>query len=254
MFCRLISKIICSGVFILLFVKLTEGCMYGPPYATVCEKYARADAIVIASITRVKSGGNGQLVKLDIQHTYKGRLNEGIELDQPLSTCDWDFSDEVGKRLLLYLAKNKGKKTYHAIGTGYGGPIEREQADIYWLKALPESVNRTRLSGAIRLYNDEPFDYIRGVANISLLISDGKNKVTAISDEHGVYEVWDIPAGKYRITPSFAEDYKLRFPMALGDAVFTETSDVKVDTYDFEIVIGKEKCGGGDFVLNKVNE
>ncbi len=150
---------------VLVAGNIVFGCMYGPPYATVCDKYENSVEVVVAKITSVKAGGLGQKVGLDIAKFYKGKLSGRIILDQPLSTCDWDFADSVGRTMLLYLKKNKGN-TYHAIGTGYGGNLERESADIYWLENLPHSLRRNRISGTIRLYEDEPFEFIRGVSRV----------------------------------------------------------------------------------------
>lgn len=119
-----------------------QACMYGPPYATVCEKYASSSAIVTAKVLAVRSGGLGQRVKLQIETIYKGSAKGQIELSQPLSTCDWDFSDEVGKTFLLYLATNKDRRTYHAIGTGYGGAVAEQTDDLTWLAGLPGSLKR----------------------------------------------------------------------------------------------------------------
>ena len=105
------------------------------------------------------SGGIGQRVEIHIEQSFKKQLNASIELNQPLSSCDWDFSDEVGQKLLLYLTKNKVEETYHAIGTGYGAAVDEQKSDLYWLSGLPKSILRNRLSGSIQLYNDNPFNF-----------------------------------------------------------------------------------------------
>lgn len=225
--------------------------MYGPPFATVCEKYANADAVVIGTITDVKAGGRGQFVKLRIERTYKGKVTGVVELDQPLSSCDWDFAGEEDKKLLLYLSKNKGKASYHAIGTGYGGMLDEENDDIYWLNNLPMSLKRTRISGAIKLYDDQPFTFLDFVSNVSVSISNGKVVFNVVSDIKGVYQVWDVPFGKFRITPNFDSIYDLGFPLSKGNVEFKSISKNEVDTKSFEIVIGTDKCGGADYVLNK---
>lgn len=226
-------------------------CMYGPPFATVCEKYSNADAVVIGTITDVKAGGNGQLVKLRIDRTYKGKVIGTIELDQPLSTCDWDFDGEEDKKLLLYLSKNKRKNSYHAIGTGYGGILNEENDDVYWLNNLPMSLKRTRISGTIKLYNDEPFTFLDFVFNTAVNISNGKDVFNVVSDNKGVYQVRDVRPGKYRITPKFDSFYALDFPLSKGNVEFKAISKDEVETKDFEIKIGPDKCGGADYVLKK---
>src|SRR4030095_6949125 len=93
-------------------------CMYGPPYRTVCETYAQADAVIIGKIESVKGNRSNQNGGIRVERTFKGPNRKEIVLSQPQSTCDWDFSGEVGESLLLYLVRNKSTKKYSAIGVG----------------------------------------------------------------------------------------------------------------------------------------
>ncbi|MEP6788085.1 MAG: carboxypeptidase-like regulatory domain-containing protein [Acidobacteriota bacterium] len=239
---------------LLTFSEVGRACTYSPPYASVCEKYTNSDAIVVGTIVSAEPGGIGQLVRFRIETTYKGNLKDTVEMDQPLSTCDWDFSDKIGSKLLLYLGKNQGKTSYHAIGTGYGGSFARENDDLYWLKGLPKSLSRTRVSGTVELYDDKPFDFLNVVSAIPISISNGKHAFNVFSDKNGVYELWDVPPGKYRVIPQFEDTYKLDLTLSLGDIEFKPISKVEVDTKDFRVIIGKAKCGGSNYILNRRNE
>ncbi|MGE3466972.1 MAG: hypothetical protein AB7J13_08570, partial [Pyrinomonadaceae bacterium] len=194
-------------------------CMFGPPFATVCEKYANSEVIVVGKITNVQDGGLGQKVGLDISKVYKGKIGNKIVLDQPQSTCDWNFKGSIGETFLLYLTKNKGD-TYHALGAGYGGNIERVSADSYWLENLPHSLKRNRISGTIQLYRQDPFEFIRQVSGIPVLLSNRDRSYRLHTDSNGVFQIWDIPDGQYGIVPQLARSMTIQFPLSSGDIEF----------------------------------
>ncbi len=93
-----------------LSVETSLACMYGPPYRTVCETYAQADSVIIGKIESVKGDSSNQTVVITVEKTFKGHNRKVIVLSQPQSTCDWDFSGEVGETLLLYLVRDRKTK------------------------------------------------------------------------------------------------------------------------------------------------
>lgn len=145
--------------------------MYGPPYRTVCETYAQANSVIIAKIESVAGDHLNQTVVVKVERTFKGQNVKKIVLSQPLSTCDWKFSDEVGETLLLYLIRDQKTKNYSAIAEGMGGRVKREYENLYWLNNLPKSLNRTRLSGSVTLYKDGPFEFVDHVAGTKVRVS-----------------------------------------------------------------------------------
>lgn len=252
-----IKNLIFPAMFVFALLVLPNdalACMYGPPYATVCEKYANASAIVTATVKSVEPNSFGQSVGLDIERSHKGNFSGKFVLEQPLGTCDWDFSSEVGRKLLLYLRNNEGRSSFHAIGTGYGGRVEHNFDDIYWLEGLPRSLNRNRVSGTLAIYKRQPFEFIRGAAGVKVTLSRGEKRLQTSTDENGVFQFWDVPAAKYTVSAAFGDSFKLRFALSKGNVEFKPITRDRVDTQVFSIVIGKEKCGGSDYVLNNIHE
>lgn len=242
------------GSIILLFPSIVSGCMWGPPYPTVCEKYTNSDAIVLGVVGRIQEGNTDfmQRVPIRIERSFKGKLSGTIVLDQPQSTCDWDFSSDRDEKVLVYLKKNKNGKSYHAIGTGYGGRLNAVAGDLYWLKNVSRFRTRTRLSGQVRLYKDEPFTFMRSVSDVPVQITNGSTVFKTRTDKFGVYQFWNLPFGRYKVLPIFESKYTLRFPVELGNIEWKRISDTAVDEKDFEVIISKEsRCGGVDYVLNE---
>lgn len=240
-----------------LFINLESvyACSYGPPYKTVCEAYNEANSVIIGKIIELKNeSAYQQVVKIKVNKTFKGEKREEIILHQSLSTCDWDLSDSEGEALLLYLYKNKKTGIYSAMAQGMGGRIENENENLYWLNNLPKSLKRTRVSGTLKLYQDNPFEFINYAIGAKVRIFNDKNSYEVLTDKNGVYEVWDLPVGKYKIIPKFPKEYVLNFSLSRGLIDFREISDVQVDTEDFTVVIQKNGCGGSDYILNKSKE
>ena len=120
--CRaLILKV---SIIFLIFTSSAEislACSYGPPYSTVCENYTLADYVIVGKIQSVVPGRGDQRVSVKIEKTYKGQKLNQIVLNQPQSTCDPDFSEDVGETMLIYIVRNNQTKKFKAIAPGTGG-------------------------------------------------------------------------------------------------------------------------------------
>jgi len=251
-------------VFFLLFAFSTDmalACSYGA--STVSEKYQRSDLIVIGKIESVKPSVVDQTVVVSIEKTYKGKALKQIVLDQPQSTCDWDFTDDVGKTMLLYIGRNSKTKRYYAISPGIQGRIERMSEDIYWLKNLPGSLKRTRLSGTVELYKGgvlnwakDPFEFVKSVSGIKVKVFSDKDSFEIVTDKNGVYEIWDIPLGKYQVQTVLPPDLIPHLEMEKG-SIYDPKSNYdsfgirKPDATPYLIDIQPNSCGGMDFVVKQ---
>jgi len=245
-------KVLVSPLIFAISIENSLACMYGPPYRTVCETYAHADSVIIGKIVSVGSGNSKQTVVIKVERTFKGENRQEIVLSQPQSDCDWDFSGDVGETLLLYLVRNKKTNKYSAIAEGMGGRVERENENLYWLNNLPNSLNRTRISGTVELYRDEPFEFLDYVVGTKLRIFNSNHSFEVFTDRNGVYEIWDIPAGKYQIEPIIPPGLKLRFPLERGMVDFDALKRNNPNSNEVLIEIGPDGCGGIDFVVNKI--
>ncbi len=232
-------------------IEQSLACTYGPPYRTVCENYAQADSVIIGKIESVKSGDSNQTVIVKIEKTYKGQKLKQIVLNQPLSTCDPDFSDDVGETMLLYVVRNDKTKKYSVIAPGTGGRVERENENLYWLNNLPMSLKRTRLSGTIELYKDSPFEFVDYIVGTKVKVFNDKNSFETFTDKNGVYEIWDIPTGKYQIEPIFPPKFKLDIDLERGLVDFDSLKKTNPNTNAVLIEIQPKGCGGIDFVVKE---
>ncbi len=153
-FCNMTRRLIARILFCTVLVACGFGealaCMYGPPYRTVCQAYAQADSVIIGEVKDVQTRGSEQVVSLKVNKIVKGQARRQLVLLQPLSPCDCVFAGKEGQKLLLYLNRNGKTGRYQASAEGMGGPVEREQENLYWLNNLTGTRRRTRISGTVR--------------------------------------------------------------------------------------------------------
>src|SRR5688572_5138795 len=139
---RIIKKISLLPLIIILFqlfVSYSYACMCGA--TSVCEAYSNADAIILARVESYKSVDvpeeviiqdsktnefiRGQEVILQISKVYKGKNFKQITLTQPLSSCDWEFSEKnLKKEYLFYLYHNKKYNQFRIMSCGRSGEKE----------------------------------------------------------------------------------------------------------------------------------
>jgi len=225
--------------------------MYGPPYRTVCETYAEADSVIVGNVESVKGDSSNQTVVINVEKTFKGQKQERIIVSQPQSSCDWDFSEVEGETLLLYLVRNRKTQKYSAIAQGMGGRVERQSENLYWLNNLPMSRSRTRLSGEIRLYRDEPFQFIDSLGGVKVRVFNSKKTFEVSTDKNGVYEIWDIPVGKYQVEAAIPPNLKLRFDLERGLIDFDSLKKKDPNSEAVLVEIQSKGCGGIDFIVNE---
>jgi hypothetical protein len=247
-------------------VQSALACSYGA--TDVCEQYARADLIVVGKIVSVKPSKSEQIVVVNIERTYKGPKLEQIVLNQAQSTCDPDFSDNVGETWLLYIMRWKKAKKYSVLTPGMNGRIEHMNEEVYWLNNLPMSLKRTRIAGTIELYKGtvvaperltDPYVFVRNVAGIKVKVFCDKNSFQLTTDKNGVYEIWDIPSGKYKVEAVLPSDLMPDLEMEKGPIdqkalrnLYDELGILKENT-KFSVLfdIQPNSCAGIDFVVRK---
>ena len=214
--------------------------------------YAGADAVLVGTITKVEpteSGGDEyegeQIAYLKIDQSFKGL--EGITeivLNQPGHNCAPKFSPKV--QYLLYATYHKKEKTWEIVGCGRSNRVESAANDMLYLQALPDSANKSRISGTIEHYEDTPeksFTRVDNLAGIKVTITGPKKSYEVYTDSNGVYEIYDLPSGVYTIKPELPPGFKVKFPMQFGPWSFSEKESVKVE-------LTEKGETGSDFVVN----
>ncbi len=239
-------------IFILLFgYKNAFACSCGG-YPSPCQAYNSADAVFIGVVTKIdpdKTGDdltyNEQIAIVKIEKLFKGSQDlPEITLHQPAHNCAPKF--KAGERYLFYANFNKDSKTWEVYGCGRNSSLDSAYDDLLYLNALPESAKRTRISGAIKHYEETPekgFSLVKMLPGIKVKIRGEKKTIEVFTDSHGIYEVYDLPVDKYTIEPEIPFGLKIRFPMPFGLVSYSKDQSFTVEAQT-------NSCAGADFVLS----
>ena len=148
-----------------------------------------------------------------VENVFKGNLKVGDEMTfgQGANTdCVVGFTKQsVGRRFLFYLGpRDENLKLWYVMSCGRSGSVRSAvdpTDDLLYLNRLMEVRGKTRISGTIRFQGaTEP-----SAEGRTMRIIGGDKSYEVKTNENGVYEIYDLPAGKYLIEPEVPTGWKL---------------------------------------------
>jgi hypothetical protein len=252
---------------------------------TVDEEFNRTPNIVILKLKSVEKfaeseqnyavGGIRQS-KLTVEKVFKGNLKVGQEMTFAQGgggDCIWTFDEgAVGQEYLFYLGekpvadKNPDgiiastssdnrtiKQEVWIAGTcSRSGSAAMRSGDIKYLENAAKLRGKTRLSGALMQSfpspTEEPAARLKFLAGYKVTIRGNGKAVELKTDENGLYEIYDLPAGKYTVTPERIIGYKHSYGER-RDSVEVEIKPRAHAEQDFNYSIDN-RLGGRLFDLN----
>ena len=183
------------------------------PNSTVLDAYEGADLVVAAEMKTVVKGPNNYYgdishVTMEVQKVFKGdvKTTEVLTFSQgdPVLGCSWQFAEDwVGGKFLLYLYRpDKPSEPYVISTCGRSRGLDGAPEDLLYLENIDRVKGRTRVSGVLEI-EDEP-------APGEQVRITGKNKTyIATTDKNGVYEIYDLPPGRYSLAPVLKPGWKV---------------------------------------------
>lgn len=231
--------------FLLLGARAARACSCGPR-GTVLDAYERAEVVVVVRAVSVrrapkreakpaeKSAGSGGQVKpgraavaeedegeprsghggvitttMVAERVFKGDVRPGDEMAFAQgggSDCIYTFDEkDVGRRYLFYLGRFEGVPAWVAWTCGRSGLVEHRHDDLLYLNGLDKSRGRSRVSGTVRFdLADHP-----GLAGMRVRVSGAGLTREVRTDENGVYEIYDLPAGRYTLEPETPRGWRV---------------------------------------------
>jgi hypothetical protein len=196
--------------------------------ATVLEEFARVPIVAAVrleefeELDRTVEAGNvyrTMAAVLTVESVYKGTLKAGQRikvLDGGGGDCSTGFlRDKPGQRFLFYTgpAKRIGSlrgSLFLIDRCSRSDRFEAARGDLAYLDNRAKLAGKTRLSGMVKRFSPNP----PSLANIKVSVT-GKNFERVVeTDEAGFFDIWDLPAGQYRVAfgvPSGirVRDYKI---------------------------------------------
>ena len=207
------------GVAFLLFPDMVVACARAPK-PTVLQAYNDSDVVVIARALSVEKLSDesqkpmiGTLVTsttMEVEKVYKGNLRVGDTMVFGQGNgirCTWVFYEsDINKEYLFYLTSpSKDQKLWYEYGLGRSNLGQNAADDLLYLNTMDKVRGRTRISGV--LAED-------GLAGLSVagqtirIIGRNKTYVTK-TDKNGVYELYDVPPGRYVLAPELKFGWKV---------------------------------------------
>jgi hypothetical protein len=237
---------------LILFVieQKSYACSCGLSHPSPGDAFASADVVIVGAVMKIdpeiSKGFAPQVAYVQVEKSYKGYEEAEIVFHQPGHSCSPTYN--AGERHLFYVNRTKENR-WEVYGCGRSRSFDDAGDDLMYLDALPESAQRTRLSGTISHYENLPqkgFSRIGNLGGIKVRIIGDKKTWELYTDGNGVYEKYDLPPGKYAIEPEIPAGMKILFPHFFGLLDYSDRKRLRLD-------LRANACAGSDFVLSADN-
>ena len=245
-------------------------CMARP---TVLDDYEWSDTVIITRLLSVEKAPEAdnyyhvdgiRSATMVVEKVFKGRVKIGDEIvfrQGGGADCVWTFSEKwIGGQYLFYV-RAPDKDANHPV-TPYSEPgwwvagacgrsngLDGATEDLLYLENMSKLRGKTRISGALGgLWRNTDIE----VENKLIKIIGPKKTYKVRTDKDGVFEIYDLPPGKYSIEPELPVGYKLDPYMMRRSPSLNEVEDQSKRKSQVEIRLEPKKHANAyfDFVID----
>lgn len=212
---------------------------------TVDKDFVRVPNIAVFKVQAVEKYAEGEKgygydgikqSRLTVEKVFKGNLKVGQELvfsQGGGADCIWTFDEKsVGEEFLFYLGakpvdnksseniiaatgqfpKTVSKNIWVAFTCSRSGSVKYRSSDLKYLENFSKVRGKTRLSGMLSQYisaatEDEESKSVQ-LSSYKVKISGNGKNIEVKTDVNGVYEIYDLAPGKYKVMPESINGYK----------------------------------------------
>lgn len=208
-----------------------NACSCGP-LPTVLESFERVDEVVIGRVLSVEKAEDTEersyvdgvkSATLIVDKVFKGKLKVRDEIvfgQGGGADCIWTFDEQsVGQQYLFYLTRpetlaksgdgylpSKEPGLWFAFGCGRSTGLANATEDLLYLENMRKRRGQTRISGSIGAGFQYP-DIDKEGKKIKI-IGEKKTYQTK-TDKNGIFEIYNLPPGKYFIEPEMPAGWKI---------------------------------------------
>ena len=194
---------------------------------TVLDAFDRSDEVVIARAVSVEKVSDEHYyvdgvrsTTVVIEKVFKGNLKVRDEIvfgQGGGADCIWTFDEKsIGHQLLFYLNRpekladlpylpSKDAGLWFAFGCGRSTGLAAATDDLLYLENMAKVRGKTRVSGTIGGWPNPDFD----VDGKKVRIIGPKKTYVVKTDKHGVFEIYDLPPGKYFVEPELRFGWRI---------------------------------------------
>lgn len=152
-------------------------------------------------------GVSAQTAQVRVEEAFKGtKIGAVLELDQPGHNCAPKFKE--GERVLFYLHPAKSAGKWEAWGCHRTRHVDAALDDLLFLRGLPGTAKGNRLSGEVTLMDSE-WKTLRNLAGVKVRIQSGSTLVETVTNGDGLYEMYNLPPGKYTVQAELPKGTKV---------------------------------------------
>lgn len=190
-------------------------------YPSVKQAWERSPVVLSGYVELAipKSAITPQFVVVQVEEPFKGsRKGELFFLLQPGNDCAPKF--KTGEHALFYMNPSS-VYLWEAFGCGRTQLLELAADDLRFLHALPGSAGKNRIAGVVALYENsigEGFRRVRSLSKMRVRLRSDDNSTEAVTDDDGVYELYSLSPGNYRIGVDIPKGLRIYFPVIAGGA------------------------------------
>ncbi len=234
--------IYCSVLFILIVSNIVAHTCSCRPNETVDKEFKKTPNVAVLTLQNVEllnkkddGGGNIWHYTFIVQQTFKGSLkaNDKLTFKNNFSSCGWSFSEEsIGTNYLFYLDEKPDKENIWKVSpcSRSGSTIDTAD-DLLYLENMEKVRNKTRLSGSVeQMVREMTAQGMREQRNyladrIIRIVGNGK-EIKLKTGANGVYEIYDLQPGKYKITAEKISGYSFT-----NDGGNSEEVEIKANSH-----------------------
>jgi hypothetical protein len=188
--------------------------------APPCQAYRDASAVFVGTVTdvsttsveEVRADGKGRdkniyqekVFRFSLEQVYKGIDGFQAQVQTgPALGGDCGYPFEKGERYLVYAYRDSKTGMLHTSICSRTAPVSQAGDDLGFLRGLPESASKTRISGKVIRYTNEVdktgFRMIQPLASVRVIVSGQGRQYEAITNDGGVYQLVGLPPGRYEL-------------------------------------------------------
>ena len=131
--------------------------------------------------------------------------------------CIWTFNERsIGGQYLLYLSRpdepatdpplgSRDPSLWVAFGCGRSTSVEGAAGDLAYLENMSKVKGKTRISGTLDARPESGLDF----AGRTVRIIGSKKVYKTKTNKNGVFEIYDLPPGKYFVEPEIPRGWKI---------------------------------------------